>query len=167
MPDKFTRLDTRGLASDPEYQKNFGLHLNHNNLAILQDSMEVRKVTYPQRVAYFSQIIPEKGGDTDDHGNGATGLIGWRGIRAIGLPQDIHGQIHWLFKGTLDQKDEHWTHGGSGTGVRSGQEMWELFNSTNNSKQAAKALMKGYVRPPKDQYERRLQLINLIKKYMK
>jgi len=47
MPDKFKRLNTHGLASDPEYQKNFGLHLNHNNLAILQDSMEVRKVPYP------------------------------------------------------------------------------------------------------------------------
>ena len=29
-------------------------------------------------VALSSQIIPENGGETGDHGNGAIGLIGWR-----------------------------------------------------------------------------------------
>ena len=167
MPDKFKRLDTHGLANDPEYKQNFGLYLNHDNLKILQDSMEVRNVPYPQRVAFLSQIILEKGGDTDDHGNGAIGLIGWRGERAIGLPPDISGQIHHLFKGTLDTQDKYWTHGGAGTGVNTAYEMWNLFNSTNNSIQATKALMKGYVRPPKEDYEKRLKLLYLIKKYMK
>lgn len=42
------------------------------------------------------------------------GLIGWRGERAIGLPPDISGQIHYLFKGTLDTQDKYWTHRDSG-----------------------------------------------------
>ena len=47
------------------------------------------------------------------------------------------------------------------------KEMYELFNASQNTAQTTKALMKGYVRPPKNQYDIRLQFTNLLNKHMK
>lgn len=45
--------------------------------------------------------------------------------------------------------------------------MQKLFRSSPNTVQATKALMKGYVRPPADSMQKRIDLTNLLKRYMK
>ena len=165
--NSFKRLDIKGLQSDPEW-KNYQYKLYPKNLEVLQDSMRVRNMGFPQRVAVLSQVIPEKGGDTGPHGNGAYGLVGWRGDRAIGLGKTIQEQSHKLMEEIYsNNRFKEWNHGGKGTGVQSGREMQQLFRTTPNTVQATKAFMKGYVRPPADSMQKRINLTTLIKKYMK
>lgn len=163
----FKRLDTKSLKEDPAY-KNYDWYIDENNITALQDSLINRNVGYPQRIATLAMVIPENGGRPTPHGNGAFGLVGWRGDRAKELPKDFGGQAHKLMVELFDNpKGKDWTHGGSGTNVQTGKEMYDVFNSTQNSTQATKAIMKGYVRPPKDTYDQRLQFIQLLKKHMK
>lgn len=164
--DSPKRLNIKKLQADPEYKK-YNWYINENNINALQDSLINRGANYPQRIALLSMVIPESGGKPDPHGNGAYGLIGWRGVRAKGLPSDFGGQAHVLMEGLFNNSSaKHWTHGGPGTGVMTGKEMYELFNKTNNTQQATKALMKGYIRPEQSEYGKRLILADLIKKYM-
>lgn len=164
--DSPKRLNIKKLQADPEYKK-YNWYIDEHNINALQDSLINRGANYPQRIALLSMVIPESGGDPDSHGNGAYGLIGWRGVRAEGLPSDFGGQAHVLMEGLFNNSSaKHWTHGGPGTGVMTGKEMYELFNKTNNTQQATKALMKGYIRPEQSEYDKRLNLAELIKKYM-
>ena len=162
------RLDIKNLRNDPEFKKNFNWYMNDHNLEILQDSMINRNMGYVQRVALLSQVIPESGGDTKPHGNGAVGLIGWRGSRAVNLPTKLPGQIHQLMSEIYDNPNaKNWSHGGQGTGIQTGKEMMKLFKTTPNSKQATKSLMKGLVRPEKSEWDKRLQFLQILKKHMK
>ena len=165
--NSFKRLDIKGLQSDPEW-KNYQYRLHPKNLKVIQDSMKVRNMGFPQRVAMLSQVISENGGHTTPHGNGAYGLVGWRGGRESGLGSSLSKQIHRLMEDTYnDSKASEWNHGGRGTGVQSGKEMQQLFRTSPNTVQATKAFMKGYVRPPVDSMQKRINLTDLLKKYMR
>ena len=163
----FSRIDFKGLQNDPEYKKDYNWRMNINNLSLIQDSLISRKAGYPQRIAVFSQVIPENGGNTSAHGNGAYGYVGWRGSRAKNLPKDAPGQAHKLMEELFGTKVVDWTHGGAGTNVNSGAEMKEFFMTTPNSVQATKALMKGYVRPPEEDRDKRIKFVKLLKRHMK
>lgn len=164
----YSRLDVAGLRQDPDFKKEFNLHMNDANLQIIQDSLINRNVDFAQRVAVLSNIISESGGETKPHGNGAYGLIGWRAERAANLPKTLDGQIHYLFTETFSNPSgKNWTDGGTGTGVMTGKEMYNLFNTTQNVNQATAAFTRGFVRPPQSQNDRRKILSQLIKKYMK
>lgn len=161
------KLDINGLRNDPEYKKNFNWKMYDKDLEILQDSLIARGADFPERVAVFSQVIPESGGSPAPHGNGAYGIIGFRGSRAENLPEDTPGQVHVLMNGMYDNPTaKDWTHGGVGTGVQTGKEMRDLFLNTVNSTQATKALMKGYVRPESSERQKRINFAKLLKKYM-
>lgn len=145
-------------------QKSTGLKVNSKNMRQIEDSVFSRKLGYPQAMAIYSQIVSENGGNPGPHGNGAIGIIGWRGSRTTGIPKDLAGQIHKLMTGIYSNPQaKDWTHGGKGTGIQTGKEMKDLFINTNNSKQATKAIMKGYVRPGEDQYDKRLKILDIIK----
>ncbi len=162
------RLDINGLRNDPEYKKNFNWKMYDKDLEILQDSLIARGADFPERVAVFSQVIPESGGSPAPHGNGAYGIIGFRGSRAENLPEDTPGQVHVLMNGMYDNpKAKDWTHGGTGTGVQTGKEMMNLFLDTPNVLQAVKAYMKGFVRPEKSEWDKRIQFSNVVKRHMK
>ena len=162
------RLDINGLRNDPEYKKNFNWVMYDDDLNILQDSLIARRADFPETVAVFSQVIPESGGSPAPHGNGAYGVIGFRGSRAENLPEDTPGQVHVLMNGMYNNpKAKDWTHGGTGTGVQTGKEMMNLFLNTQNVQQATKAFMKGYVRPEKSEWDKRLLFSNLLKKHIK
>lgn len=164
----YSRIDWDALQIDPEYRKNFNWRMNKNNLRIIEDSLINRKMGYAQRIGVLSQVVPENGGESTPHSNGAFGLVGWRGDRAIGLPKTLSGQIHWLMEDIHNNKKaKNWTDGGSGTNVDSGKEMLQFYMTTPNVRQATKAFMKGYVRPPKKDYEKRIQFTDLLKRYMK
>ena len=161
------RLDMQSLKNDPEY-KQFDLYMSEPDLNQLQDSLISRNAGFPQRVAILTNAIAENGGRPDPHGNGAFGVMGWRGPRAIGLPADLPGQLHKLMVESYENPSgKDWTHGGAGTGVQTGKEMYELYNNSNNIQQATKAFMKGYVRPGKEEWDKRLRLADLVKKHMK
>ena len=160
------RLNVKAMQKDPEY-KNYDWYIDEKNITALQDSLINRNAGYAQRLATLAMVIPENGGRSTPHGNGAYGLVGWRGDRAKNLPQDFGGQAHKLMVELFDNpQGKYWSDGGTGTGVQTGREMYNLFNTSQNSAQTTKAMMKGYVRPPKSEYEKRTQFINLIKKYM-
>lgn len=157
----------RELIKDQQYKNNFGLKLNLDNLVIADDSLVNRGANKAQRAAVLSNIISEKGGDTKPHGNGAFGLVGWRGERALGLPTDLPGQLHKLMVETFE-KPKGWHHGGPGMGIKSAKEMFEFWKSgaMNNVRKATNAFTRGYVRPPKDQYDKRIDLANIIYQYL-
>lgn len=164
----YSRLDVDGLRKDPDFVKEFNLHMNDKNLSIAQDSLIGRNANFAQRIAILSNIISESGGETKPHGNGAHGLIGWRSDRAYNLPTTLDGQLHYLMTETFANPSvKNWHHGGDGTGVNTGKEMYNLFNTTQNVNQATAAYTRGFVRPPSSEYERRKTLAQLIKKYMK
>lgn len=161
------RLDIQSLKADPEY-KNYDWFIDDKNIEILQDSLENRKARFPQRVSTLAMVIPENGGRTTPHGNGAFGLVGWRGPRAKNLPKDIGGQTHKLMEELFGNPNSiDWTHGGKGTNVNTGSEMHKLYKNTDNTEQATKAIMKGYVRPPQSEYNKRIAFARLLKKHMK
>lgn len=160
------RIDFEGLRKDPRY-KEFNWYM-HPNLELIQDSLNARGADFPEQVAVFSQVIPESGGDTKPHGNGAEGYVGWRGPRKENLPKDAPGQAHKLMSEIYDNPTaKDWTHGGKGTNVQTAGEMRELFLNTPNVTQAVKAFMKGYVRPESREWDKRLKFAELLKKYWK
>lgn len=167
MASPFKRLNFESLQKDPEWQQ-YKYYINKKNINLLQDSMYNRRMNFPQRVAILGQVIPEKGGDTGEHGNGAFGMLGWRGNRRLGLDTKPSTQIHKIMNEVYNtNKQTEWNHGGSGTGVQTGREMQQLFRDTQNVEQAAKAFMKGYVRPEQSERDKRVKFTKLLKRHMK
>lgn len=164
MPN--TWLDN--LVKDKEFKENFDLKLHPDNLIIANDSLVNRGASKVQRAAVLSNIISESGGDTKAHGNGAFGLVGWRGTRAVGLPKNLPGQLHKLMVETFERPKD-WHHGGPGMNINSSKEMYEFWKSGagNSVRKATNAMTRGYVRPPKEQYEKRIDLANILFRYLK
>ena len=162
------RLDIKGLMNDPEFKKNHNLYINSKNISIANDSLINRGANNAQIGAVLTQIISESGGETKPHGNGAYGLIGWRGARAKGLPTTLSGQLHHLMKG-LFESHKDWSDGGPGMNIGTGKEMQQFFKNGayNNYRKATNAVMNGYVRPPEDQKAKRHALVQIVKRYMK
>ena len=162
------RLDIKGLINDPEFKKNHNLYINPKNIAIANDSLIGRNANNAQIGAVLTQIISESGGETKPHGNGAYGLIGWRGARAKGLSKDLPGQLHHLMKG-LFESHKDWSDGGPGMNIGTGKEMQQFFKdgAYNNYRKATNAVMNGYVRPPEDQKAKRHALVQIVKKHIK
>lgn len=164
----YSRLDIDGLRQDPDFKKEFNLYMNDENLRIAQDSLINRGANFAQRIAVLSSLISESGGETKEHGNGAVGLVGWRGDRAKNLAKTLSGQLHHLMSELFSNASgTNWHHGGTGSGVNTAQEMYELFNSTENINQATAAITRGYVRPEEHERDKRKRLSQIIKKYMK
>lgn len=127
---KGKKVNWNQVKRDPQY-KQFDWRLEPKNLSIIQDSLLNRGADAVEQIAIFSQIVPENGGSTGSHGNGAHGLVGWRGSRAKGLPHTLSGQIHKLMEEVYNNpKAKDWTHGGSGMGIQSGKEMYNFFRQT-------------------------------------
>lgn len=166
--NKVSRVNWQGLMKDPEYKRNYNWKILPKNMQILEDSLINRKAGYAQRIGVLSQVVPESGGSPEPHGNGAFGLIGFRGERAKNLPKDLPGQIHVLMNHIFSNpKAKDWTDGGKGTGIQTGKEMRNFFLTTPNVKKATNAFMRGSVRPESSEWDKRLNFSQLLKKYMK
>lgn len=165
---KISRVNWDALMKDPEYKKNYNWKILKNNMQILEDSLINRKAGYAQRIGVLSQVVPESGGSPAPHGNGAFGIIGFRGPRAKNLPKDLPGQIHVLMEHIFNNpKAKDWTDGGKGTGIQTGKEMNVFFLKTPNVRKATNAFMRGSVRPEQREWNRRLEFAQLLKKHMK
>lgn len=169
QPVKRKRLNVKSLKADPNYKK-FGWYIEDKNIDILQDSLANRNATDAQSKAILSQVIPENGGRTTAHGNGAIGVVGWRGPRAIGLPTTLSGQIHKLMEEVFNNpKAKDWSHGGPGMNIKTSKEMYNFWKSgaMGVDRKATNAFMNGYVRPPENQKAKRLEFVKLINKHYK
>lgn len=155
------------VRKDPDYKK-FGWRMDTKNLSIIQDSLINRRADAPEQIAVFSQVVPENGGSTGAHGNGAFGLVGWRGERAKGLPKSLSGQIHKLMEETYNNPSAiDWSHGGPGMGISTGKEMYQFFKKTPVVRKAVNAFMRGYVRPPEQDYQKRQEFAKFLQRYIK
>ena len=162
---KGKKVDWNQIKRDPQY-KQFDWRLEPKNLSIIQDSLLNRGADAVEQIAIFSQIVPENGGSTSSHGNGAHGLVGWRGPRAEGLSTTLSGQIHKLMEEVYNNpKAKDWTHGGPGMGIKSGKEMYNFFRETPVIRKGVNAFMRGYVRPPKEEYQKRQDFAKFLSKY--
>lgn len=162
---KGKKVDWNQIKRDPQY-KQFDWRLEPKNLSIIQDSLLNRGADAVEQIAIFSQIVPENGGSTSSHGNGAHGLVGWRGPRAEGLSTTLSGQIHKLMEEVYNNpKAKDWTHGGPGMGIKSGKEMYNFFRKTPVIRKGVNAFMRGYVRPPKEEYQKRQDFAKFLSKY--
>lgn len=161
MPDPWLE----NLIKDKEFKENFDLKLFPDNLAIANDSLVNRGASRVQRATVLSNIISESDGDTKARGNEAFGLVGWRGTRAVGLPKDLPGQLHKL----MVESPKDWHHGGPGMNINSSKEMYEFWKSGagNSVRKATNAMTRGYVRPPKEEYGKRIDLANILFRYLK
>ena len=160
------KVNLDAMKKDPEWN-NFRLYMNPRNLGIVVDSLNGRNASDYQLAGVLSNIISEKGGDTDSHGNGAAGLAGWRGSRAINLPSDLGGQAHKLMVELYDNPNStDWHHGGKGSGYMSASDAHQSFRTATSVGSATNAMTRGYVRPPVSEYEKRRKLAELIYKYI-
>lgn len=161
------KVNWEKLKRDKDY-KQFNWKMNTRNLSILQDSLIRRGAGPAEQIAIFSQVIPESGGDTKPHGNGAHGLVGWRGTRSKTSPYSLPRQIHHLMETIYNNPEgKDWSHGGEGMGIQTGKEMNTFFKRTTVPRKAVNAFMRGYVRPPKDQYDKRQEFAKLLGRYIK
>lgn len=141
--------------------------MNKDNLQVLVDSLNGRNASKEQVAAVISNVISEKGGDTSSHGNGAEGLAGWRGSRAVNLPKDLGGQAHKLMVELYSNPNAtDWHHGGKGSGYKTAKEARQNYLNASTVKDATAAMTRGYIRSPMSDYERRQKLAELIYKYI-
>lgn len=114
-------------------------------------------VHLPQRQA-IAYTVQQEGNTTKDHGNGAAGLTGWRGNRAVGLPKTLQGQMNKLYTELYGPfNGDNWNHGGKGSGYNSAREAQEAFKNAITLEDALRALNYGYVRPPREDILYRIQ----------
>ena len=160
------RINFDAMMKDPEW-KNIDRYMNVNNLRVLVDSLNGRNASDYQLSGVISNVISEKGGDIDAHGNGAAGLAGWRGSRAVNLPADLGGQAHKLMVELYSNPNAtDWHHGGKGSGYMTAKDAHQSFLNAESVQDATNAMTRGYVRPPASDYERRRKLAELLYKYI-
>lgn len=163
---KIQRVNWNSLMKDPQYKRDFNWKIIPKNMQIIEDSLINRKAGFPQRIGVLSQVVPESGGSPAPHKNGSKGIIGYRGPRLIGLPNDLPGQIHNLMEHIFNNpKAKDWTDGGKGTGIKTGKEMRQFFLTTPNVQKATNAFMRGSVRPETSEWNKRLAFAQLLKKH--
>ena len=130
----------------------------------LDNQLIKRKMGKPQRQA-ISVTAGQEGSTIKSHGNGAAGLVGWRGVRAENLPNTAEGQADKIYDETYGPfSNDNWNHGGQGSGYKTAREAQQAFQNAVTPEEAIKALNFGYVRPPKSET---LYRINLMKKLYK
>lgn len=160
------KVNFDAMRRDPEW-RNFNLYMNPDNLSVLVDSLNNRNASDYQLSGVLSNVISEKGGDIDAHGNGAYGLVGWRGSRAENLPTDLGGQAHKLMVELYSNpQSTDWHHGGKGSGYMSARDAHQSFLNASSVAEASNAATRGYIRPPMSEYEKRRKLSELIYKYI-
>lgn len=147
-PVDLTPIDLQTMyANNPQYGGN--KYMDTVLLRNMDNFMIRRNLGYPQRVAMATNVHQE-GNKLGSHGNGAYGLVGWRGGRAtpiIGANDSV--QFQYLYDTTMGEFDNsQWHHGGKGSRYNTALEAQQAFQNADNVKDATRALTYGYVRPP-------------------
>jgi len=148
-------------ANNKDYGKN--RYIDTNALRRQDNFMISKNVGLLQRKA-LAQAYHQEGNKSTPHGNGAYGLVGWRGNRATPIINASEAQqFEYLYNTAVKAyNNEHWTDGGKGSGYKTGKEAYEAFINAKTEEEAAKALNYGYVRPPLEDREFRTKNIKLL-----
>lgn len=162
------KIDFEKLRNDSIYKAKYNWRLMPRNLAIIEDSLINRNASEDQRIAFFSQVIPEGGGDTVEHKNGSVGIISRRGARKLNYPTTLSGQIHTEMEGLFGPFNKNeWNHGGKGSGYNTSKEAQKAFQTSVNLREATNAVMRGYVRPEPTEYSKRFDFANFLTGFLK
>lgn len=139
------------------YKNNYDkLFLDPKLLKGVDDYMISKNIGLPQRQAILYSIWQE-GSRTGPHGNGAYGLVGWRGQRAKNLSDTVQGQSEKLYNELFGEFNaDNWNNGGKGSGYKSGRVAQQSFINAKTFNDALKALNYGYIRPPRKSIVKRL-----------
>lgn len=120
------------------------LFIDNNLLTNLDNYLISRNVGLPQRQAILYNVVQE-GSTLGNHGNGAYGLLGWRGSR---IPKKGVNQMDHLYDTIFGNYNaDHWHHGGAGSGYATGKAAQQAFLNAKTVSDALRALTYGYVRP--------------------
>ena len=113
-----------------------------------------------QKNAILGSIIEESGGNpfAVDETDKFKGLLQWEDSRyspdnSRSEREEIDNQLLYLME-TLYNTDDRksWTHGGKGSGYKSGKHAKETFFNTEDLYKATHALNRGYIRPTGGDY---------------
>ena len=164
--ENFADLTPADLATMKANRKSFGQdrYLNPALMQNLDNYLVYRGVGLPQRQAILFSVQQE-GSTAKKHGNGAFGLVGWRGDRkkeVVG--KNARQQAEYLVNTLYDTENGNvsfnWHHGGNGSGYQNAKEAQEAFIKAQTAKDAAHALNYGYIRPEKKDRDFRENNIN-------
>lgn len=137
-------------------------HIDTTMLRDLDNLLIQREMPLPQRqsIIFSSQ---QEGNTTGAHGNGAYGLVGWRGERATPIiDKSLEEQAEYLYNTLMSYDPSHWNHGGKGSGYQTGKEAQEAFMNAQTAEDAIRALNYGYIRPPQADRTFRVNNVNNI-----
>lgn len=120
------------------------LKVDNQLLSDLDNYLIQKNIGLPQRQAILYNVVQE-GSTTGSHDNGAYGYLGWRGDR---IPGRGINQMQYLYDTIFgDFNANHWNHGGTGSGYKTGKEAQQVFINATDLSSALRALTYGYVRP--------------------
>jgi hypothetical protein len=125
------------------------------NISLISDRLDKTSLGTPQKNAILGTIIEESGGDplaVSPDGK-FKGLFQWADDRYQFLEntdevKEMDNQLATLVESLYNTKDGVcWTHGGKGSGYKSGKQSQKAFMKARNTQQATRALNIGNVRP--------------------
>lgn len=151
--DNFADLTPIDLSIMKANRKMYGKdrYIDNKLMQDLDNYLVYRGVGLPQRQAILFSVQQE-GSTAESHGNGAYGLVGWRGNRLKEvLGKNARQQATYLVN-TLYEKDRknistNWHNGGEGSGYQNAREAQDAFINAKTAKDATHALNFGYIRP--------------------
>lgn len=164
--DNFADLTPIDLSIMKTNRKTFGQD-RYIDSALMQDLdnyLVYRGVGLPQRQAILFSVQQE-GSTAKKHGNGAYGLVGWRGdrkkeVQGKNAKQQAEYLVNTLYDTGNDNVSFNWHHGGRGSGYQNAKEAQDAFINAKTAKDAAHALNYGYIRPERKDRDFRESNIN-------
>lgn len=137
-----------------------GRRYNEDNILYISDKLNNTLLNDAQKNAILGSIIEESGGNpfAIDETSKFKGLLQWEDSRyspdnSRSEREEIDNQLLYLME-TLYNTDDRksWTHGGKGSGYKSGKHAKETFFNTEDLYKATHALNRGYIRPTGGDY---------------
>lgn len=132
-----------------------GRKYNEDNMLYISDKLNNTLLKDIQKNAILGSIIEESGGNpfAVDNTGKFKGLLQWEGSRyspdtSLSEKEEIDKQLLYLIE-TLHNTDDKksWTHGGSGSGYKTGKHAKNSFFNTEDLYKATHSLNRGYIRP--------------------
>lgn len=137
-----------------------GRKYNENNMMYISDMLNNTLLSNVQKNAILGSIIEESGGNpfaVDETGR-FKGLLQWEDSRyspdnKLSEKEELDNQLLYLMETLYNTNDKKsWTHGGKGSGYKSGKHAKETFFDTDDLFTATHALNRGYIRPTGGDY---------------
>lgn len=137
-----------------------GRKYNEDNITYISDKLNNTLLNDAQKNAILGSIIEESGGNpfAVDATGKFKGLLQWEDSRyspdnSLSEREEIDNQLNYLIETLYNTEDrKSWTHGGKGSGYKSGKHARDSFLNTKDLYEAVHALNRGYIRPTGGDY---------------